>query len=174
MQQNCEKLRSEAIAAVSGLTLEETQMTPLGRPDKWSIQLIVEHLILSYQSSSSTIQRRLDKGTPTLAVPSRKQKFLQFVLLNLGLFPHGRSAPAFVVPVVSAPLSGDQLGQKIGFALEEMDRLTDRAEKLFGRSRSISHNVLGPLAMPQWLRFHLVHGRHHLKQIARIRREHKF
>jgi hypothetical protein len=31
--------------------------------------------------------------------------------------------------------------------------------------------VLGPLSMQQWRKFHLIHGRHHLKQIARIRAE---
>jgi hypothetical protein len=29
--------------------------------------------------------------------------------------------------------------------------------------------VLGPLTIPQWRRFHLVHTQHHMKQVARLR-----
>ncbi len=49
------------------------------------------------------------------------------------------------------------------------------AEQLFGsRRRSVRHMILGPLSLAQWRRFHLVHGRHHIRQIAAIRAEYHF
>ena len=52
-------------------------------------------------------------------------------------------------------------------ALVAMDSVLVDAEKRFGRTaRILNHPVLGPLTAQQWRRFHQVHGRHHLKQVA--------
>jgi hypothetical protein len=32
--------------------------------------------------------------------------------------------------------------------------------------------ILGPLTIRQWRKFHLIHGRHHIKQIRAIRAAH--
>jgi len=52
-----------------------------------------------------------------------------------------------------------------------MDASLADAERRFGhRTRVLFHPILGPLTAQQWRRFHLVHGRHHLKQIeARLK-----
>ena len=52
----------------------------------------------------------------------------------------------------------------------QIDELTRRGEELFGDQSAVSHSVLGPLSMQEWRRFHLIHGRHHVKQIQAIRR----
>jgi hypothetical protein len=54
-----------------------------------------------------------------------------------------------------------------------MDEGLTRAEEMFGRQRFASHTVLGPLSAEQWTKFHLVHGKHHVKQIQGIRRDYK-
>jgi hypothetical protein len=57
-------------------------------------------------------------------------------------------------------------------AIRSLDRKIAAAEKMFGpHCRAINHMVLGPLSAMQWRRFHLVHGRHHIKQIQAIRKE---
>jgi hypothetical protein len=54
-----------------------------------------------------------------------------------------------------------------------MDTRIRIAEQLFGtHRRSVRHMLLGPMSLAQWRRFHLVHGRHHIRQIAAIRTEH--
>lgn len=53
-----------------------------------------------------------------------------------------------------------------------MDSLCDEAQVTFGNRRAITHEVLGPINMSQWRKFHLLHSCHHVKQIAEIRREH--
>jgi hypothetical protein len=57
-------------------------------------------------------------------------------------------------------------------SLARLDALSQATEQLFGATRSAVHHVLGPLNAQQWLRFHLVHGQHHLRQIHAIRAAH--
>jgi len=43
-------------------------------------------------------------------------------------------------------------------------------ERRFGkRSKLANHFILGPLTAQEWRRFHWVHTRHHMKQIARLK-----
>ena len=104
-----------------------------------------------------------------------QQRAGQFLLITLGRFPPGRQAPAAVSPSLPAALrSGDDLAQRIHTEMLNLDRIMAEAEGMFGKRRAASHMILGPLSMEQWRRFHLIHGRHHLKQIIAIRKEHGF
>jgi hypothetical protein len=44
-----------------------------------------------------------------------------------------------------------------------------RVESMFSEVKIADHPVLGPLTLHQWSRFHYVHARHHMKQIATLR-----
>ena len=175
MHDDLHRLDTELTAALAGLSAVQTQATPISRPERWSIQQITEHLLRTYQLSIPAIQARLDKGSPTRAVPSLRQYLGQFFLISLGQFPPGRQAPAAVSP--SCPLiaaNGDELGSRVHAELVNLNGITKEGERLFGSVRAASHIILGPLSMQQWRRFHLVHGRHHLKQIWAIRKQHTF
>ena len=174
MQHDLQIIFREVVVGVRDLTTEQTQAMPLKDSGKWSIQQIVEHLILSYQSTFPAIERRLDKGTVTLSSPTLRQRVFQFLILDVRFFPHGLNAPATVRPGPVTPCSGDEIIENLGAVLQKTDDLIAAAEVLFGSSRAISHTSLGPMSMSQWRRFHLVHARHHLKQIARLRRERRF
>jgi hypothetical protein len=51
-----------------------------------------------------------------------------------------------------------------------MDELITRCEQKFGtRSRLLDHPILGPLTGSEWRKFHLIHGRHHIKQLRALR-----
>lgn len=136
---------------------------------KWSVAGIVEHLTLSYSKSATGMQRRREKG-PGTAVRSRTlgQRLQQFVVVTLGYFPPGRESPATVVPT----------GQPYRDLLANLDRvfgeldasLTATSSALGGSRAVLDHPVLGPFSVNQWRRFHLVHTRHHAKQI-RTRRQ---
>ena len=168
-------LSDEAAAALGGLSASQTQATPAAYPEKWSIQQIVEHLLLTYRATVPAIQARLDKGSATRAVPTLGQRLGQFMIVSMGRFPEGRPAPAAVAPSRPQTLrSGDELARRMRSELNEVEAVTARAEELFGSRRAASHMILGPLSMEQWRGFHLVHGRHHLKQIRAIRKEHGF
>jgi hypothetical protein len=51
-----------------------------------------------------------------------------------------------------------------------MEELIRRCEVQFGeKTKIMDHPFIGPLSGRQWRKFHLVHGRHHIKQIQEIR-----
>lgn len=172
-----EGLQKEIANALTGLTRNQTQLRPSDSPDRWTIQQIVEHLCLSYQSTGNVIDDRLAKGRATQAVPSATQRVAQFLITQLGYFPPRRKAPPIVVPP-SSPVSADDhqsgiaLQEKMAAQLARMDKALEQAERQFGSARCATHHVLGPLRISQWRCFHLAHGHHHVKQILAIRREH--
>lgn len=162
-------LEAELTQTLAALDAAETAQTPPGVPHKWSIHQVIEHLLLSYASTHAIIALRLDKGTPTKAKPSLQQRLAQFVIITLGKFPAGRAAPPAVMPsAVETPANGKELASQVQSALARLRAQSAQAERLFGHRRFASHLVLGPLAAHQWQRFHLVHGRHHLRQIQAV------
>ena len=166
------QLQREIASSLRGLDANQTQLHPSAHPDKWSIQQIVEHLHLTYSATEIAINARLTKRTPTRAQSTFRQRVFQYAVCRCGYFPLGRAAPAMVMPQPTThPLSGKDLTEATGEHLTQLDLLFTEAETLFGpTSRCASHAVIGPLTINQWRRFHLVHGEHHLKQIAVIRR----
>lgn len=67
-------------------------------------------------------------------------------------------------------LSGEAALDAIRRNLTAMDRVMADCEARFGpRSRIANRPILGALSVRQWRRFHFVHVRHHMKQIARVR-----
>ena len=136
---------------------------------KWSVAGIVEHLTLSYAKSAAGMERRRQKepGTPARSRTLR-QRLQQFVIVTLGYFPPGRESPTAVVPT----------GRPYRDLLADLDRvfgeldasLTATSGALGGSRPVLDHPVLGPFSVNQWRKFHLVHTRHHAKQI-RTRRQ---
>ena len=167
-----EQLERELNPALEGLDAAETQLHPAARPDKWSIQQIVDHLILTYGLTQHALATRIAKGRPTEARATIAQRARQLVLITAGIFPKGRPAPPAVLPTSTEPLAGHELIQAVHQNLTGVDSLSNQAEVIFGSRRAVSHQILGPLSVHQWRRFHLVHARHHIKQILTIRRDH--
>lgn len=173
MHEDLRSLNTEVTKALRGIDSRNTQATPLAHPDKWSIQQIVEHLLSTYRGSIPAISARVEKRSATRAKPNFRQRIAQFLIIQLGRFPKGRLAPAAVSPSLPITVqSGDELAAKVSTELKKLDEVTARGEHLFGDRRAVAHIILGPLSMQQWRRFHLIHGRHHLKQIRNIRQDH--
>ena len=169
-----ESLHNEIVGSLNGLTEEQTQLRPTDSKDKWTIQQIMEHLLLTYSSTASVVRQRLEKGRPTLSVPTLLQRCQQAVVIRAGYFPKGRHAPPMVTPEAAyQPLSGAMLSERVRKHLEACDTVLEDAEERFGVIRVATHHVMGSLTAEQWRQFHLVHGRHHVKQIWAIRRSHQ-
>jgi hypothetical protein len=168
------QLQREIESSLRGLDANHTQLHPHARPDKWTIQQIIEHLLLTYSSTETAINARLTKRAPTRAQSTLRQRVFQYAVTRCGYFPSGREAPAIVTPQPTThPLSGQALAHATAEHLAHLDPLFAEAESLFGpTSQCASHAVLGPLNIDQWRMFQLVHGRHHLKQVAAIRKFH--
>jgi hypothetical protein len=174
MNSTLHRLQREIAFSLDGLDAAQTQLQPPSRPHKWTIQQIMEHLLLSYSGTELALNARLAKRAPTRAKPSIPQHLGQYTLIRLGYFPHGRKAPPMVTPAPTAhPLCGEELTTAAAEHLAHLDVLCAEAEELFGTtSKFASHAVLGPLNVNQWRKFQLIHGEHHLKQILAIRKAH--
>src|SRR5438046_6151134 len=87
------QLQSEIAASLHNLDSTQTQLQPPSRPNKWSIQQIIEHLLLTYSSTETAISARLAKATPTCAKPTFAARITQYAVTRCGYFPRGRAAP---------------------------------------------------------------------------------
>jgi hypothetical protein len=171
MHEVLRKLQRELADGLSDLTTEQTQVRR--SPTAWSIQQIVEHLLLTFESTASIFEARLLKGTPTKATVSLRQSFAQFVVTGLRIFPRGHLSPEPMMPPhpTLRPMSVVELNARIAETMFPMDAAITEAERLFGpKKRAVSHGILGPMSVTQWRFFHFVHGEHHLRQILATRR----
>ena len=166
MDPHLKKLQQEIAASVEGLSAEQLNWH---RPGKWNIVEILEHLYLTYTGTLKGLSRSLASGAPPILKPTLKDRLQCLVVLGLGYLPAGREAPQFARP---KGLSPETVMAGIRGKIAEMDEALTRYAAQFGaHSKVLNHLYLGPFSIDQWRRFHLVHGRHHLKQIRRLRSE---
>jgi hypothetical protein len=134
---------------------------------KWSVAEILEHLYLTYTGTTKGFQRCLEAGKPLATAPTWKQRLAVGVTVGAGHMPGGRKAPAHATPK-GLPL--EMVLGEIGSRIEAMDQAIAACEQRYGGPvKLLNHPLLGALTGRQWRKFHWVHGRHHLKQIARLR-----
>jgi hypothetical protein len=162
-----EKAKALLYGAIRDLTPDEAE-TPV--EGKWSIAGIVEHLSLAY-SRSATGLRRLMSTSSEIVPRSRtlKQRVQQFVVVTLGYLPTGRESPTAVVP------KGRPYPEVVGRldqVFAELDKTIAEASQVLGGSRAVvEHPILGPFSVNQWRKFHVVHTRHHARQIIDRRQQ---
>ena len=144
----------------SGVTIEAAARRAGGR---WSPVEIVEHLQKAYFGTAKGLERCLERGTPLATTGTLKQSVQALAVIRLGYFPKGRQAPKFTVPTGTVTLPDVIDGVKKD--LVRLDAAAAEVEKALGSVKVLDHPVLGPLTVDQWLRFHLVHTRHHEQQI---------
>ena len=132
-------------------------------PNRWSVCEVIEHLQRAYLGTAKGFERCLEKGVPIATAPTVKQQLQGFALLKLGYFPEGRQAPKHVIPTGAL-----DLGAVLDATRRDLDRLDAaavRTREQFGTAKVVDHPILGAFSVDQWLKFHLIHTRHHEKQI---------
>jgi len=150
--------------ATGGMTAQQLAQHPEG---KWSAAGILEHLSITYGGTALLMRRCLGEGKPLGSAPTLKQRLAVMLVTGWGYFPTGRPAPDFSMP---RGLNGETALRTILENLAAMDAKLAECEQRFGSAVKIAdHPVLGPLTVLQWRRFHLVHTKHHMKQIERLR-----
>jgi len=155
-----ERCLDVVLGATAGVTPEAATKRA---GDRWSVAEIVEHLQRAYSGTAKGFERCLEKNTPLATRATLTQSLQAFALINLGYFPKGRQAPKYIVPTGTIALPEVLEGVKKDLAW--LDDAAGRTRKAFGGVRVLDHPILGALTVDQWLRFHLVHTRHHQKQI---------
>jgi hypothetical protein len=160
--------------AIRQLLLDVTQgMEPAGlaqHPEgKWSTAQIVEHLSRTYSATVRVLQKCVEAGRPIATPPTLYHRISTLLVTGVGYFPGGRKAPSFAEPVGIAP---EQALPDAFANLARMDELITQCEARHGSAIPIAdHSILGPLNTAQWRKFHLLHARHHSRQISRLREQ---
>jgi len=157
-------LQREVASAVAGLSAEQMTWHP---PGKWCIAEVLEHLYLTYTGTVKGFERVAEAGKPLATTTNWKQRGRTLIVTGFGYLPSGREAPAVARPRGLPP---EKVLAEIGSKIAAMDDIIARCEEKLGtRKKLLDHPILGPLTGAQWRKFHAVHGRHHLKQIRRLR-----
>ncbi len=164
MDSYLERLQQAIASATRGMTSDELTRHAEG---KWCTAEILEHLYLTYAGTQKAFERCLKAGKPLAGVPTFKQRVAVAAGNGLGYFPRGRKSPD---PVCPRGMPAEKVLADIGPRIAAMDELITQCEQRYGsRIRVLDHPVLGPLTARQWRKFHLAHGRHHVKQIRQRR-----
>jgi DinB superfamily len=164
MDSRLEELRQTVLSALEGMSTEQLTWHPA---DKWSAAEVLEHMYLTYTGTIKGFAKVLEAGKPLATRASMKQRLRTLVVVGLRHFPEGRQAPTNTRP---RGLPAEKVRSEVEAKIVEMDAIIAQCEARFGRgSRLLDHPILGPLTAEQWRSFHLVHGRHHAKQLLRLR-----
>jgi uncharacterized protein DUF1569 len=157
----------DAIAnATEGLSENEMRQHPEG---KWDTAAILEHLALAFGSTARLMDKCIGEGRTLATSSTLKQRLGRMVVLGFSYIPGGRKSPERVMP--SQSVSGKEALQMIFANLEKMDQALGRCENRFGNKTDVAdHLVFGPIPVSGWRKFHLLHTRHHMKQIDILRR----
>jgi hypothetical protein len=164
MDSRFEKLKENLESAVEDMSGEQLSWH---LPGKWCAAEVLEHLYLTYTGTIKGFERVMTRDKPLATRASMAHRVLTFVVVGMGHIPTGLKAPAIAQP---RGLPAAQVRNEIGAKLEAMDAIIAEGEARFGRRvKLLNHPILGPLTAPQWRKLHLVHGRHHQKQLLRLR-----
>ncbi len=158
---------------IATLDATSAHVHPWGRPQCWSIQQIVEHLILALDQTRTALEERLAKGRPDRSCSrnrTRTEWMMQLMVLSAGHMPKGVGAPPETTPpdrLNSASVR--ELVERIGESIEALDAVLEETRQRFGMERVSRHFLLGPLRVDQLRRYHVLHLLHHTRQVAEVR-----
>lgn len=147
------------------MSAEDFQRHPEG---KWSSAEILDHLNLTYRGTIKNLERCLASGKPGASPDRSSNRRRRRGIIWLGFFPPGHKSPEHVLPR-GTPIS--QLTTEIFESIDRMDDVIRECDARFGAGKPIAaHPILGPMNSSEWRKFHLVHGKHHARQILRLKR----
>lgn len=124
----------------------------------WTAEQHLAHLTLANELVLRNV-KSLVKESGVLVVREAAQSEVAIELLKAGRLPRGEAqSPRMVRPpeVIDRELMLEWLSD-VRRELETVDPVELRPGRVF-----VPHQILGPLDAPQWLRFAVVHTRHHL------------
>ena len=160
-----QRLQNAISSATAGMNAEKLAVRP--GPGKWSGAEILEHLYLTYTGTIKGFEKCLEAGKPLARIPTFQDRARTTVVVKCGYMPKGRKSPQNAVP---KGLPAERVLAEVAEKIAAMDAIIREAESKFGsRCPLLDHPILGPLQARQWRKFHWIHGRHHLKQMRRLR-----
>jgi len=134
-----------------------------GPAGKWTPAQIVEHLALGLTLSAATFQSRKNHAPMKRRPRTPAEQIARLFIFGLRWFPPGRKAPERTTPPPQVDRKAAEAHFLAGIeAWDQVDRalLPERRADLF-----VKHPRMGDLTVEEWMRFHVIHARHHAKQI---------
>jgi hypothetical protein len=134
-----------------------------GPTGKWTPAQIVEHLALGLTLSAETFQARRNHAPMSRRPRTPAEQVGRFLIFGLRWFPPGRKAPERATPAAQINRASAEAHFVAGLeAWDQVDRalLPARRSNLF-----VKHPRMGDLTIEEWMRFHVIHARHHARQI---------
>ncbi len=160
-----QRLQDAIVAATAGMSPEA--LSRRAQPDKWSAAEILEHLYLTYTGTTKGFEKCIEAGAPLARTRTWGDRARTTVVVGLGYLPEGRKSPKNAEP---RGIPCDRVLAEFAEKIAAMDAAIANAEKKYGSQIPlVDHPILGPLRAAQWRKFHWVHGRHHLRQLQRLR-----
>ena len=148
------------LGPLRGIAPEDWHRAPKG---KWSVAQIVAHLATGVDLSSSAFEQRKEKfGMLRRSNPG--QAVLRHLLLTIGRFPPGRKAGDTTQPPERP--DAELVSAQFRMGVERFTKMINAWPEGRQLEVFVKHPYLGDLNLPEWVRFHYVHARHHAKQIA--------
>lgn len=136
-------------------------------PGKWSAAEILEHLNRTYMGTIKGFERCLESGKPIATGDRAGKRWQRVAVVRFGFFPSGQKSPERALPRGANP---EQVAGEIFENIARMDELIAECDSRFGSATPLTdHPALGPLTAGEWSKFHLAHGKHHARQILRLR-----
>lgn len=132
-------------------------------PGKWCAAQIVEHLALALEWSSLGFAERRAREPMARRPRTLAERVGYWAVLGLGWMPPGLEAPKGSRPAERVERAATEARFRQGVArFEELARvlLPTRRLDLF-----VKHPRMGDLTLEEWMAFHVIHARHHAKQI---------
>jgi hypothetical protein len=136
--------------------------TPAPAISSWTAEQQIAHVALANELVARNL-KSLARGSGALVVSSGEQVPRAIGLLASGRIPRGEAQSPRMVRPPSQP-ERELLLTWIADDRREIEALDPAA--ITSNGLFVPHQLLGPLDAPQWLRFAVVHTRHHL-EIAR-------
>jgi len=134
-----------------------------GPAGKWTPAQIVEHLALGLTLSAATFLSRRNHAPMKRRPRTPAEKIARLFIFGLRWFPPGRKSPERTTPPPQIDRKAAEAHFLAGLeAWDQVDRalLPERRADLF-----VKHPRMGDLTVEEWMRFHVIHARHHAKQI---------
>jgi len=155
-------LPAVVLGPLRGRSDAEWQRGPAG---KWTPAQIVEHLAIGLAWSAEKFRARRGHAPMERRRRTPAQKIAKLLILGLRWFPPGRKAPEGSIPAPQVARTMAEAHFLAGHAA--WDQLARELLPARRRDLFVKHPRLGDLTLEEWMRFHLVHARHHARQIKR-------
>jgi hypothetical protein len=131
-------------------------------PGKWTVAQIVQHLAISIDVVAKLFAERGEKGGMRRRAKPH-ETVMRHLVLGAGRIP-GLPRVSDLANPEEDP-DPDLITAQLRMGVEEFTRLANEWPEARREDVFVRHPLLGDLNLPEWVRFHYLHCRHHAREI---------